>query len=156
MVKIIDLPLIYLLLGILWVKDAERWFLPKTITLRMFLWIQDKCWPQWLVEFCTSPNQAHSITTEWERTRALGSPWESSSTEGWEEEAPFAGIIVTAASFEIPPPFIEQLEVGGRIVIPLGGVLSQVPGLNPRTAGSSEAGAHPFAHWTLAADWRFN
>lgn len=46
-------------------------------------------------------------------------------TLGWKEEAPFKGIIVTAASFRLPPPLIEQLQKGGRIVIPLGGMLSQ-------------------------------
>lgn len=39
---------------------------------------------------------------------------------GWEEEAPFDGIIVTAAPTEIPPPLIEQLADGGRLVIPVG------------------------------------
>jgi protein-L-isoaspartate(D-aspartate) O-methyltransferase len=39
---------------------------------------------------------------------------------GWPEEAPFDGIIVTAAAEEVPPPLIEQLAEGGRLVIPLG------------------------------------
>ncbi len=39
---------------------------------------------------------------------------------GWKEEAPFDGIIVTAAPTEIPPPLIEQLADGGRLVIPVG------------------------------------
>ena len=40
---------------------------------------------------------------------------------GLPEHAPFDGILVTAAPEEIPPPLIEQLRVGGRLVIPVGG-----------------------------------
>ena len=40
---------------------------------------------------------------------------------GWQEEAPFDGIVVTAAASHIPPPLIGQLRAGGRMVIPVGG-----------------------------------
>lgn len=40
---------------------------------------------------------------------------------GWPEHAPFEGIVVTAAASHIPPPLVEQLAVGGRMVIPIGG-----------------------------------
>lgn len=39
---------------------------------------------------------------------------------GWPEAAPFDKIIVTCAPEAIPPPLIEQLKEGGRIVVPLG------------------------------------
>ncbi|MCX5834710.1 MAG: protein-L-isoaspartate(D-aspartate) O-methyltransferase [Deltaproteobacteria bacterium] len=46
-------------------------------------------------------------------------------TYGWSEEAPFDGIIVSAGSPDIPRPLVEQLAVGGRLVIPVGGRYSQ-------------------------------
>ena len=39
---------------------------------------------------------------------------------GWLECGPFNAIIVTAALEHVPPPLIEQLKVGGRLVMPLG------------------------------------
>jgi protein-L-isoaspartate(D-aspartate) O-methyltransferase len=40
--------------------------------------------------------------------------------KGWPEYAPFDGIIVTCAPPEIPVPLLEQLKVGGKLVIPVG------------------------------------
>jgi protein-L-isoaspartate(D-aspartate) O-methyltransferase len=40
---------------------------------------------------------------------------------GWPEQAPFDGIIVTAAARSVPSALTEQLGVGGRMVIPVGG-----------------------------------
>lgn len=40
--------------------------------------------------------------------------------QGWTEHAPFDCILVTAAPEKIPPPLLEQLAVGGRLVIPVG------------------------------------
>jgi len=40
--------------------------------------------------------------------------------QGWPEEAPFDAIVITAAPPEVPPPLLEQLAVGGRMVVPVG------------------------------------
>ncbi len=39
---------------------------------------------------------------------------------GWPDQAPFDAIVVTAAPDEVPQPLIDQLRVGGRMVIPVG------------------------------------
>lgn len=39
---------------------------------------------------------------------------------GWEEEAPFDSIIITAAVDHVPPPLLRQVVDGGKIVLPLG------------------------------------
>ena len=43
---------------------------------------------------------------------------------GWSEHAPFDAIVVTAAASHIPPPLVEQLAKGGRMVVPVGGPFS--------------------------------
>lgn len=39
---------------------------------------------------------------------------------GWPESGPYQGILVTAGAPDVPPPLVEQLDDGGRIVIPMG------------------------------------
>jgi protein-L-isoaspartate(D-aspartate) O-methyltransferase len=46
-------------------------------------------------------------------------------TYGYREESPFEGILVTAGSPSIPRLLVEQLAIGGRLVIPVGGRFSQ-------------------------------
>lgn len=55
--------------------------------------------------------------------RSLGYPVElrqGDGYRGWPEAAPFDVIVVTAAPEKVPSPLLEQLAVGGRLVIPVG------------------------------------
>ncbi len=47
-------------------------------------------------------------------------------TKGWPEKAPFHGIVVSASSPQIPASLCEQLEEGGRMIIPVGTEKSQI------------------------------
>jgi len=49
----------------------------------------------------------------------------SDGTSGWIEESPFDAIIVTAGAPEIPQPLVDQLVIGGRLVVPVGDPYSQ-------------------------------
>ncbi|HYA02938.1 MAG TPA: protein-L-isoaspartate(D-aspartate) O-methyltransferase [Syntrophobacteria bacterium] len=46
-------------------------------------------------------------------------------TVGWKEQAPFDAVMVTAGSPDVPQPLVDQLGVGGRLVIPVGDRYSQ-------------------------------
>jgi protein-L-isoaspartate(D-aspartate) O-methyltransferase len=58
--------------------------------------------------------------------------------QGWPAAAPFDGIIVTAAPPSIPEPLLQQLKVGGRLVIPVGvpGAIQNLLVLTKRADGS--------------------
>jgi len=40
--------------------------------------------------------------------------------EGWQEHAPFDGIVVSASAPKVPAPLVAQLKTGGRMIIPVG------------------------------------
>ena len=54
---------------------------------------------------------------------------------GWSDEAPFDRILVAAAGPSVPPPLIERLGEGGRLVAPVGDAESQALTLVERRAG---------------------
>jgi len=47
-------------------------------------------------------------------------------TQGWQDMAPFDAIVVTAGAPEVPQDYLDQLAIGGRLVIPVGDRSSQV------------------------------
>lgn len=46
--------------------------------------------------------------------------------QGWSEKGPFDAILLSIAPPHIPKPLIEQLRVGGRMVVPVGGLLQDL------------------------------
>lgn len=67
------------------------------------------------------PELAQRAAADLERTGYLNvTTREGDGYYGWEEEAPFDAIIVTAAADHIPPPLLKQLKPGGRMIIPVG------------------------------------
>lgn len=59
---------------------------------------------------------------------------------GWPDAAPFDAIIVTCAPEKIPPPLVEQLKDGGRLLIPLGDRYNQAVYLYTKADGKLDAG----------------
>jgi len=63
--------------------------------------------------------------------------------KGWKEHAPFDGIIVTCAPDEIPPLLLEQLSIGGRMVIPVGSYYQELLLITKDSSGLSEKSIVP-------------
>ena len=59
-------------------------------------------------------------------------------TLGWRDYAPYDGIVVGAASPDVPQPYAEQLAEGGRLVIPIGGRDEQTLCVFTRRQGALE------------------
>jgi protein-L-isoaspartate(D-aspartate) O-methyltransferase len=62
---------------------------------------------------------------------------------GWSEVAPFAGIIVTAAPERVPEPLLEQLKLGGHLVIPVGAFYQQLKVFTRTAQGIEEKDVIP-------------
>lgn len=66
---------------------------------------------------------------------------EGDGSLGWPPAKPYQAILVAAAAPEVPPPLLDQLTDGGRLVIPVGGHGSQRLECWVRTAGDFECHA---------------
>ncbi len=65
-----------------------------------------------------------------------------SGTIGWPEEAPFDRIVVTAGAPAVPPPLVEQLADGGRMVLPIGDVAGQTLTIVEKVGGQVRTTPH--------------
>ena len=63
-------------------------------------------------------------------------------TLGWPDEAPFDRIIVTAGGPAVPPPLVQQLAEGGRMVLPVGSADNQTLTVVERVDGQVRERAH--------------
>lgn len=62
---------------------------------------------------------------------------------GWPEHAPYDAIVVTAAPDEVPPALVEQLAMGGTMVLPVGGFIQTLRVLEKRPGGLREVASLP-------------
>ena len=70
-----------------------------------------------LAERARQTLESLGYTNVWVRT--------SNGTLGWPDQSPFDRIIVTAGGPEVPPPLVEQLADGGRLIMPVGDAAGQ-------------------------------
>jgi protein-L-isoaspartate(D-aspartate) O-methyltransferase len=62
---------------------------------------------------------------------------------GWPEAAPFDAIVVTAAPDHVPQPLLDQLAIGGRLVIPVGSFYQELVVCTKTAAGVVRRGVIP-------------
>lgn len=60
-------------------------------------------------------------------------------TVGWRDYAPYDAILVSAAGPDVPSPLLEQLAVGGRLLVPVGGGDEQTLRMYRRTSAGIES-----------------
>ena len=65
--------------------------------------------------------------------------------QGWPEEAPFDAIILTAAPDHVPQPLLDQLAVGGRMILPLGKTMQRLILLTKTADGVTRKDLFPVA-----------
>ena len=63
--------------------------------------------------------------------------------QGWEEFAPYDAIIVTCAPDKVPTALVEQLKVGGRLVIPVGSLFQELKVFTKTEEGLKEESIIP-------------
>jgi protein-L-isoaspartate(D-aspartate) O-methyltransferase len=63
--------------------------------------------------------------------------------EGWPEAAPFDAIVVTAAPDHVPQPLVDQLRVGGRMIIPVGDAFQELRLIRKTPEGVREEATIP-------------
>ncbi len=73
---------------------------------------------------------------------------------GWPERAPFDGIVVTAAPDDVPPALLDQLAIGGRLLIPIGTGDQQLIRLTRTAAGIDREVLLPVRFVPMAGDAR--
>lgn len=75
---------------------------------------------------------------------------------GWPEFAPFDGIMVTAAAPKVPQPLLDQLKIGGRLVLPVGSLGIQYLQTWDRTeSGYQHEAVVPVAFVPLRGEYGF-
>jgi protein-L-isoaspartate(D-aspartate) O-methyltransferase len=62
---------------------------------------------------------------------------------GWQEQAPFDAIIVTAAPEKVPQALLDQLKIGGRLIIPVGTVFQQLIRITKTSDGFKQEDLFP-------------
>lgn len=76
-------------------------------------------------------------------------------TKGWIEYSPFNKIIVTAGSPKIPRQLLEQLSIGGKMVIPVGDEISQKLLLVKKSASDDKNDKEPKYKYKTLEDFKF-